>query len=75
MRGYDCPNLVVWPETIEGACEFVNHMRQWGFVPTRVQLQDKGLNMDLPIEIFDGQSFLEPMHQLQNDWRKLIEGD
>ncbi|WP_128544986.1 hypothetical protein [Larkinella soli] len=73
LRGVECPYLVLCPEDIVAACEYVNDLAGSGFSLTRVQFKDDGFYLDLPPEIFDGQSFREPMTQLQSRWRHLIE--
>ncbi|WP_128547797.1 hypothetical protein [Larkinella soli] len=66
-------NLIHATDEIERGCDFVNRLVRTGLVLTGVQVQDRGLCLDLPPEIFDGQPFEEPMLRLQQHWRQILE--
>ncbi|WP_128546722.1 hypothetical protein [Larkinella soli] len=73
MKGLYIPFLITPCDQLESGCEIVNRLIASGFTPTRIQLKEAGLYLDLPLEIFDGESFEEPILQLQSHWRQLIE--
>ncbi len=71
-QGVTCTNLTYWEKDYESAFEELTNLVAEGFILQRALLVDGRSRIELPVAVFDGQSFLKPLRQLEQQWHELI---
>ena len=72
-QGVTCTNLMYWKQDYESAFEELTDMVANGWVLEHVWLADGPSRVELPVSAFDGESLREPIQQLQQQWRDLLQ--
>ncbi|GAB3281781.1 hypothetical protein GCM10027347_57630 [Larkinella harenae] len=57
---------------LEMAFEFLNKLVRQGNLPIRALVIEQGICTQLPVEVFDGQSWSANLQQLQSEWETLL---
>lgn len=65
-------NLPYWQKDVETACEELTSLVAEGWTLERALLVDGHSRVELPVAVFDGQSFQKPIKRLQQQWQQIL---
>ena len=72
-QGVQCTNLTYLPKDYESAFEELTSLVAAGWTLKRAVLIDGNSRIELPVSVFDGESFRNPMQRLQEQWQQLLQ--
>ncbi len=65
-------NFTYVPTHLEEGFDFLNTVVTMGDTLLNVRLMDGDTETELPLDVFDGTAFREPMQELENEWQTLL---